>query len=71
MRLLALILVVTPIFVIAYYSFSLSVVPVRQISQDNGKSLKTGVLYFLGFTSELLSQFSLRFAGWINVMNAA
>jgi hypothetical protein len=51
-----LILVIIPIFVIANYSFCLSVVVVRQTSQGNGKSLKTGVFYFLSFTSELLSQ---------------
>jgi len=53
--------------VIVNYPFSLSVVAVSQTSQGNSKSLKPGILYFLGFTSELFSQLSLRFAGWIFV----
>jgi hypothetical protein len=64
-------LAIIPIFVIANYPFSLPVIAVRQTSQGNGKSLKTGILYVLGFTSELFSQLSLRFAGWVYPMNAA
>jgi hypothetical protein len=43
-------LAIIPIFVITNYPFSLPVIAVRQTSQDNGKSLKTGILYVLGFT---------------------
>lgn len=60
-----------PILVIANDSFNLTVVAVRQASQCNGKSQESGVLYFIGLTSELFSQFSLRFSGWVNPMSAA
>ena len=48
-------LLVIPIRVIADYSSSLLIVAVCQTSQGNCKSLKLGVLYFLGFTPELFS----------------
>lgn len=59
------------IFMITNYSFSLTVVTFCQTSQSTGESLKPGILYFLGFTPELLSQFSLLPSCWVNPMNTA
>ena len=66
-----LLLVTLSVFVIVNYSFCVSVIAVRQISQGNGKPVKTCVLYLLGFASELVSQFSLWLSSWINPANTA
>ena len=57
--------------VVICYSFSLSTITIRYASQRHSKSLITGILYFLGFASELFGQFSFRLSSWVNPMNTA
>jgi len=52
-------------------AFRFAFVEACQLSQGNRKPMKPGILYFIGFSLELLSQLSLWLSGWINPMNAA
>lgn len=64
-------LIIITIFVLIYYSFCFPLIALSQISQRNGKSLKTGILHILSFASKLLCQFYFRLARWVNPMNTS